>query len=210
MTAPSLVDGLMVADFAICACNGGGGGSADWRTNVEDIPTLRAVTDHIDLYMIGVQNPSPPRIYMFDDSSTAADDGATIIKPTDIAIGSPGRWILTAGGTVIGKVEFPQYGFTFATPSPGAVTGVLIGQTIANSEVTMTVPFDDPTATIQVGFSSAPAAILPSNHIDPNTTGTYGTEENFPITVNETVIVTINPGASTQGAGYVLLEIKRS
>lgn len=200
----------MVADFAICACQGGGGGSADWRGNTEDIPALRAVTDHTDLYVIGVQNPAPPRLYMFDDSSTASDDGASVIKPTDIAVGSPGRWLLTAGGTVVGKVEFPQYGFTFATASPGAVTAVLIGQTIANSEVTITVPFDDPTATIQVGLSATPASILPTTHIDPTATGMYGTEENFPLAANETVIVTINPGASTQGAGYVLLEIKRS
>lgn len=208
---PTYTDGRQIVDFAAVAGSViGGGGSGGFYPAVEDIPALRGVTTHTDRLVSGVQNPAPPRLYMFDDSITTADDGSTIIRPDDIAVGSPGRWLLTAGGTVLGKVEFPQYGFTFATPSPGAVTAVLIGQTIANSEVTITVPFDDPAATLQVGFSSSPAAILPTNHIDPTTTGTYGTEENFPITVNETATVTINPGASTQGAGYVLLEIKRS
>lgn len=40
-----------------------------------------------------------PRAFVWDATSVAADDGATVIKPNDIAGPNPGRWVLESASS---------------------------------------------------------------------------------------------------------------
>jgi hypothetical protein len=62
------------------------------------LASLRALTTHnnndLAFVRFGVtagDGVAGPRYY--DSSSTAADDGNDVIKPTDVSGGSPGRWL---------------------------------------------------------------------------------------------------------------------
>jgi len=191
MILPSIVDGMTVADFAICVC--GGTGSTDWR----------------DLYVIGVQNPAPPRIYMFDDLSLLPDDGNTIVRPTDIDPADPGRWILS-GGAITPAVEYILFPFDFTTPTPQTIYTLIAGEMITDVELVIETIYDDPTATLAVGVFADTNRMIATWGNDPTALGNYGNNENYQFAVNTAVILTLAPGASSQGDGYVLLEIKRT
>lgn len=52
-------------------------------------------------------NDSNGGTYMWSTTSTSTDDGFTIIRPTSISAGSPGRWLrLTNSNTIKGNVTF--------------------------------------------------------------------------------------------------------
>jgi len=196
-----------VADFAICVC--GGSGSSDWRSNVENIPALRAVTDHVDLYVIGVQNPAPPRLYMFDDQSLLPDDGNTVVRPDDIGIADPGRWILF-GGAVTPAVEYIKFPFTFATPTPQTIYTLITGEMITDTELVIETVYDDNAATLSVGIFANVELMIERKGNNPKKLGNYGNDENFEFGVDTAILLTLSPGASTQGSGYVLIEVKRT
>jgi uncharacterized protein (TIGR02145 family) len=71
-----------------------------WETN---IAAIRALTTH-DAGM-DVGNYATGIIYEFDTTSTAADDGVDVLKPDNIAIGDPGRWV--------NKINFVEKAATF-------------------------------------------------------------------------------------------------
>ena len=96
--------------------------------------------------------------------------------------------------------------FTYATPSPAIMVNLAPGNVIDVVEVTITTPFNDPAASISVGTVATPGLLLPP--ISPVTLGTFGNDENFKVAIPEILRLTINPGASTQGAGYLLYLIR--
>lgn len=59
-----------------------------WEANATDI---RALTDHEASMDVG--NYATGAVYEYDDTSTATDDGDTILKPDDVATADPGRWV---------------------------------------------------------------------------------------------------------------------
>lgn len=118
---PTYTDGRQTVAFAAVS-----GATVGYIRSVEDIPELRAVTRHNDRDIIGVQNAAPPRLYMFDDTSLAPDNGGTVIKPDDILATDPGRWIeFTSGGSGSGDVTGPassiQYGIAVYADTTGKI-----------------------------------------------------------------------------------------
>ena len=139
---PNYVDGL---NKNACAPTSGGGGTGGLSPGVEDITALRAVTnaDYADKNLIGVV--SPPSVYIFDSDSTANPDGFLIVKPNDIPLASPGRWLLTGPTASVEVVRVP---FVFNSALPFIITSVTPGQTIIDSEVVVNVESDDPSSSL--------------------------------------------------------------
>lgn len=65
-----------------------------WAAAVNDYTALRALTatQRRDRQFRFVDAASEK--WIFDSASTSTDDGATVLKPTDLLIGDPGRWLI--------------------------------------------------------------------------------------------------------------------
>lgn len=55
--------------------------------------------------------------FRFDSNSVAADDGATVLKPDDVPVGNPGRWLLASSGTSSSGGIYSDNIITFVSPS---------------------------------------------------------------------------------------------
>lgn len=99
--------------------------------------------------------------------------------------------------------------FAFDGSSPLILIVLKPGDIVDNIEVTITTPFDDPAAALQVGIVANPDLALGPSEIDPDVASTYSNGENFEILVPEILRLLITPGTSTQGAGFVLFTIRR-
>lgn len=180
-----------------------------FQQGVADVPALRAVLDHNQYDIIGVQSPAPGGIFMFNATSMTPDDGTNVIKPNDIGAGSPGRWIkVGAGGGVASNTDTIQVPFLFNTASPLLIRTMSAGETIVSAEIQITVPSDDLAATLELGTPGTPGLILDSTKPNFSAVGVYGTNVNFPFSGADTIQLTITPGTSTQGAGFVILQTK--
>jgi hypothetical protein len=65
-------------------------------------PSSGFATNMLAVVMVGLG----PGFFVWDALSTAADDGATVIKPNDVAPGAPGRWVLMSGGSSMAAEAF--------------------------------------------------------------------------------------------------------
>lgn len=90
--------------------DGGGGGAVGYQAGVLDVVTLRGVTSHNNIDVIGVQLPLPGSLFMYDATSVVPDNGTSVIAPTDVGVG-PGRWLLVtasvAATTFAGLTDTP-------------------------------------------------------------------------------------------------------
>ncbi len=81
---------------------GGGGAST---TAVADLAALRAVSTPTAGQTFNVLSPpSGPWVYSSTTGANFADDGATLIKPTSVALASNGRWYSTAAAPVVATI----------------------------------------------------------------------------------------------------------
>jgi len=71
----------------------GSGGSDDLHDGAVDAAALRLVTGQKDKQLIYVESLN--QLFHYEDSSTATDDGLTVIRPGAIAAMDPGRWLVT-------------------------------------------------------------------------------------------------------------------
>jgi hypothetical protein len=105
-----------------------------------------------------------------------------------------------------GSVVVP---FAFGDASPHIITSIKTGNIVKDAELVIEAAFDDASATLALGTAASPAALLPASKVDPTVECTFATDENYIAPVDETVILTITPGISTSGSGYVLLHVRR-
>jgi hypothetical protein len=106
------------------------------------------------------------------------------------------------------STETVQVPFNFATPSPLVLQTVAPGQVINRSLIRIVVPFNDPAATIELGVSAAPGEILSSSDTNATLDGQYENDAVAIFSVGDLLLLTINPGSSTQGSGMLLYKIK--
>ena len=99
--------------------------------------------------------------------------------------------------------------FAFDDASPKIITSIKTGNMVKDAELVIEAAFDDASATLALGTAASPGAVLPAAKIDPTVEFTFATDENYIAPVDETVILTLTPGTSTAGSGYVLLHVRR-
>jgi len=110
--------------------------------------------------------------------------------------------ILSPAGTGANIYSLP---FTFATASPAVVCPLPATAYVLHTRVFISTPFDDPTATIEVGVIGTPAALQGVGDNDPAVAATYISDGTYPSSGLTNVILTITPAASTAGAGVVFV-----
>lgn len=77
---------------------------------------LRALAPSSQLAPFMIAYSSADGLFIWDDQSLAADDGATIIKPTDVGVFQKGRWLSYS----ITLQPLPPYVFSLDGPYQGA------------------------------------------------------------------------------------------
>lgn len=109
----------------------------------------------------------------------------------------------TPGGETVAVVPF-----TYATPSPLLLLAFLPGAFANRAAIVVTTPFNDPAATLQVGTAAAPGLLLASADSLPDQADQYENDVVVQLLGGGPLQLAIAPGASTQGAGLVLVKVK--
>jgi hypothetical protein len=99
--------------------------------------------------------------------------------------------------------------FSFNSPSPINVYEAKTGETVISQQIIITEEFDDPAATLEFGDAGNPARHIAANENEPTTVAEYAIQRAFKYLADTQTILTINPGASTQGKGIILLQVDR-
>lgn len=99
-----------------------------------------------------------------------------------------------------------DFAFTFTTSSPRNLGAIAAGSVFNRAAVLITTAFDDPSATLTLGPSGDPAALLSASDSKLSQLGQY---ESSALVVEgpDFLQLTLNPGASTQGAGLVFWKV---
>jgi hypothetical protein len=114
-------------------------------------------------------------------------------KTYETDFSTPGGGTPPSGGSVGGIRTELQYNAAY----PFAVLALPAGQALDEVEVIMEIPFNDPTATIEVGIPSSHGAYMTAGDVDVTSTDSFEREASAvgPLTV----FVYCNPGTSTAG-----------
>jgi hypothetical protein len=75
--------------------------------------------------------------------------------------------------------------------------------------VVIVTPFDDPSASIEVGTSADPALVFAPGEVATGAAGnTFGNSTLYPFSANDFLLLTLSPGASTRGSGILVYKAK--
>jgi len=113
-------------------------------------------------------------------------------------------------GHGIKEVGSEKLTFLFSTSSPVDFGSLVAGDQIIESSVIIDTVFDDAAALLSLGLTSDPGNIFATNRIDPQTVGTYSSDENLLIAGADSIRLQIIPGTSIQGGGRVVIVIRRA
>jgi hypothetical protein len=97
--------------------------------------------------------------------------------------------------------------FSFDTPSPMVLQTLAAGQEVIRVSLAISTPFNDDAATVQVGVSGDPGALLGPGDTNIVMVGQYTTDAITVFSSSEILLLTISPGSSTQGAGLLLFAV---
>lgn len=191
--------------------NIGGSGQADQAIHpgVDMLSNLQAIPASSRFPNMVIFVASEETQYYWDNTSVAAPAPPNVIKPDDITLPDPGRWIQFGGtGGGVNKVEYVKVAFDFNTISPLTLLSLSAGQTVTDCEVVITEEFDDPSTSLSVGVDADHDAIVPQSENIPTEIGIYASRRNSAFLANEGIRLWISVGASTQGKGEVVLQVK--
>jgi hypothetical protein len=139
------------------------------------------------------------------DDSTSAFFAVEGIPPALPAL--TGTYVLIRNSTA---PQLLSMSFAFNTASPIILVPVFIGGIMARAQIQITTAFNDPTATLLLGTSANPSFVMGPADSDPGVVDSYdqSTMMTFPGPGPDKLQLTINPGASTQGAGILYYELR--
>ena len=103
---------------------------------------------------------------------------------------------------VEGWVKVP---FNFDTTSPRNIAVVPANAVVTEINIVINVPFDDPTATLEVGTVANLNQLVNANDVVTTIAGTYVTMPGKLYPSDTHVILTISPGSSTTGNGMLII-----
>ena len=155
----------------------------------------------LSIYKDGVLIGNQPALNMTDSGNV------TIVAVNNSALGRVDvNWNGSATGT--GDLFSLLVPFTFASASPIVVGGLNPGDTVITSYVAIEVAFDDPTATAMLGITATPDLFLGAIKIQR--AYEYSQPATYTTLAETNVQLSLVPGASTAGSGYVLILIRRA
>jgi hypothetical protein len=111
-----------------------------------------------------------------------------------------GKQNVLAGAGISERVDF-----TYATLSPLTLKNLIANDQIVKVLLVLTEAFDAP-STLNIGTVANPTAIF--ENIPANKACKWLFHFSLDTPISEVLRLIINPGASTQGAGYVLFEVR--
>lgn len=100
-----------------------------------------------------------------------------------------------------------QFPFTFATSSPHNLGAITAGSLFNRAVVLVTHAFDDPSATLTLGPSSSPSALFAAGDSQLFRIDQFESTSLVVVASPDFLQLTINPAASTQGAGLVFWKV---
>lgn len=117
---------------------------------------------------------------------------------------------ISGGGTPTEAIdEIKHFNFSFSTASPINAIALSANVRVLTVAVKIITPFDDPNSEISVGFSGDPSGYMTVDQNIASETGEYETNPFRYLTVAEDVVLTIDPAASTQGEGLLIIEVDK-
>jgi hypothetical protein len=134
---PVIEDGVYLSPDVVEAWRWPGGDGADATQIVATVDELRALTEHDWLSVAFVTDDE--KRWVYDPTETTQDDGATFVRPDDVAEATdPGRWVQRSRWARFWVVirQPHVFGEPKSCGSPGAIagTGTICGYTIATVE----------------------------------------------------------------------------
>ena len=100
--------------------------------------------------------------------------------------------------------------FTFESASPITVSPLYVGDVLLKVALRITEPFDGASASITVGDPVEPEMFFPVGASVPDLQGLYINEVYEDILVEDSLVVTLTPNASTTGAGFFVFDLYRA
>lgn len=192
---------------------GGGGGSGD--VVGPGSSTTRAVTIFADATGKVLSNS----LLLTDASGNLAVPAGGYYNFDTSAIGTSGYGFRDNGGTVQFKnsggnwTNIPstsssgantfKVSFAFNSGSPLTIAALQSGDVVMITNVTITTPFSDASATLSVGVAGDTGAVLPTSQIGPGTAANYQSLEPYTATSSNPLILSISPALSNAGQGII-------
>lgn len=93
--------------------------------------------------------------------------------------------------------------FTFASGSPVVLQAVAPGQVVTRALFVVETAFNDPAAYVELGTTTTPSSVFAPGNVDLAIEGQYETDLLTTFTIPDVFILTLSPGASTEGTGSV-------
>jgi hypothetical protein len=135
--------------------------------------------------------------------------GSLCLTPLALWRNSDGAfaWV-PAGGMSVGGDSTFKIGYTFLSGTLALGPALLAGNLVHDTQIVVTVPFDDATATLELGTNVAPVSLNDVAENDPQAIGRYpgAWRDRQAVGAEQTQLV-VTPAASTQGSGYVLFTV---
>ena len=187
-------------------------------TPVTIVPAPVGGKQHQLKHLSVINTDSVARLFIvqLNDSGNARPVCRVTLDPGDTLsyIDTHGFMVNTASGaaklsspniTIVTSASLPPVYFSYATPSPMTLVNIVENQVIESVEIALTDAFDAP-FTLSVGTVLTPGLVFSS--VSLTTNQSLLNEEAYLITTPEVLRLIINPGLSTQGAGYVLVTLR--
>lgn len=113
------------------------------------------------------------------------------------------------GGSSADAEEIKTLAFSFSTSSPATILAIPAGGRIISVGVQITTPFDDASSLITIGDAGNTSRLMAANQNIPNEIGESESHVGYQYVALSSIILTIVPGASTQGSGvaYVVYNL---
>ncbi len=98
--------------------------------------------------------------------------------------------------------------FSFSSASPIVLAQLHPGNVMTRAVIVIETPFDDPSASVLLGTTANPSLYLGASDSDASVPGQYGSEEVIDLNLPDYLILTVQPSASSRGAGRLYYEVR--
>lgn len=114
-----------------------------------------------------------------------------------------------AGGGLLNLERLIKVDFDYTSSSPISVATQDSDELITEADVVFTTAFDDAASTAALGTPSSPGLIFDTTELKPKRTGQSHSEEIFEAVAATAIQLTLNPGTSTTGEGFVVVQLQK-